>query len=104
MPTESFPQLIAGLPPYEGRFEAFQLNAERCTVLFASYPAGTRIEEHRHETRNCGVITRGELILTTAAGERRFGVGDWYELEPNEAHAARFDVETAEIEFWFEPG
>jgi quercetin dioxygenase-like cupin family protein len=97
-----FPQLIRALAPYEGRFEAFQLDADRCTVLFASYPAGAHIEQHTHSTRNCGVITRGELILTTASGERRFGVGEWYELEPNETHAARFEVETAEIEFWFE--
>ena len=72
-------------------------------MLFASYPAGTVIEPHSHETENVGVITSGELVLLTDAGEQRLGPGQWYHLEPNERHWARFEVDTSEIELWFPP-
>ena len=72
-----------------------------CDVRFASYPGGTAIAPHAHDTENCGVITQGELILITNGSERRFGRGDWSRLAPGEVHAARFEVETSEIEFWF---
>ncbi len=98
-----FPELIRSLPDYEGRFEAHQLDAGSCKVLFASYPAGTAIEEHTHDTENVGVITEGELILITAEGESRYGPGDWYHLEAGQPHAAQFEVETSEVEFWFRP-
>jgi len=97
-----FPDLIRSLPAFSGPFDAHELNAENCKVLFASYPAGTKIEAHTHPTENCGVITSGELILTVDNEERRYGPGDWYHLLPEQIHAARFDVATAEIEFWFE--
>lgn len=96
-----FPDLIRQLPEFEGPFDAHQLNATDCEVLFASYPAGTSIEPHTHPTRNVGVITEGELILTVGGVEKRYGVGDWYRIGANEEHAARFDVDTSEIEFWF---
>ncbi|MEL7537117.1 MAG: cupin domain-containing protein [Pseudomonadota bacterium] len=97
-----FPAQILALPDFQGRFSAKRLDADGCTVYFASYPADTRIEEHAHDTENAGVIVRGKLHLTTAAGERIFGPGDWYTLAPGEPHAAFFPVETEEIEFWFE--
>ena len=97
-----FPELLRQLPEYDGRFDAYRLAAENCEVLFASYPAGTEIQAHSHPTRNLGVITEGELILTKGGQERRFGVGEWYTLEPDEEHAARFEVATSEIEFWFD--
>ncbi|MDH3646591.1 MAG: cupin domain-containing protein [Gammaproteobacteria bacterium] len=96
-----FPDLISRLPAYAGRFEAVQLDAEGCKVLFASYPAGTEIESHTHDTENVGVITQGELILTTSAGEERYGPGDWYHVAANQPHAARFEQTTSEVEFWF---
>jgi len=98
-----FPKLITALPPFEGPFDAYQLSASNCQVLFASYPAGTAIEPHTHPTENCGVITKGELYLTVDGVESRYGPGDWYYLEAGQEHAARFDVDTAEIEFWFDP-
>ena len=101
MSKDHFPDLIRQLPNFEGPFDAHRLAASGCDVLFASYPAGTRIEAHVHPTRNCGVITRGELLLVRAGEEKRYGVGDWYYLDANEEHAARFDVDTSEIEFWF---
>lgn len=99
-----FPNLIRSLPPFDGPFDAFRLSAENCEVLFASYPAGTAIEPHTHASENCGVITKGELILTVDGEERRYGPGDWYHLLPQQVHAARFDVDTSEIEFWFSDG
>lgn len=102
MTNEFFPRLITSLPPFEGPFDAFQLDATNCKVLFASYPAGTAIDVHTHPTENCGIITEGELFLTVNGVESRYGPGDWYHLLPNQKHSARFEVETAEIEFWFE--
>ena len=96
-----FPDLIRELPDFEGPFEAHRLAADGCEVLFASYPAGTSIEPHTHPTENVGVITAGELILTKGGEETRYGPGDWYHVDANEEHAARFDVETSEVEFWF---
>jgi len=90
------------LPEFAGPFDAYQLGATNCKVLFASYPAGTEIEPHTHPSENCGVITEGELILTVDGKESRFGPGSWYHLLPNQVHSARFDIETSEIEFWFD--
>jgi quercetin dioxygenase-like cupin family protein len=103
MAKPHFPDRIRTLPPFEGPFDAFRLSGDRCEVLFASYPAGTIIEPHSHETENCGVITSGELILTSEGPEQRYGPGDWYHLAAGQTHSARFDVETSEIEFWFQP-
>jgi len=32
----------------------------------------------------------------------RYGVGEWYHVPPNMEHASEFEVDTDEIEFWFE--
>ncbi|NNF40329.1 MAG: cupin domain-containing protein [Woeseiaceae bacterium] len=100
--NKQFPALIRELPAFAGPFDAHELAADNCRVLFASYPPGTRIEVHTHPTENCGVITRGELILLVDDEEQRYGPGDWYHLPANQPHAARFEVATAEIEFWFD--
>jgi len=97
-----YPERIKQLPVYDGRFDAYKLRAEGADVLFASYPAGTSIPPHTHETDNYGVITRGELILTMNGEATRIGVGDWYHVPANTEHAADFEVDTDEIEFWFE--
>ena len=96
-----FPELIRQLPEFEGPFDAYRLGAEGCEVLFASYPAGTSIDPHSHPSKNVGVITEGELFLTVSGVEKRYGTGDWYRIDANEEHSARFDVVTSEIEFWF---
>ena len=98
-----FPALIRGLPKFAGPFDAFKLQANRCDVLFASYPAGTSIETHNHETENIGVITHGELILMLDGNEHRYGSGQWYHVPARAMHAARFEIDTSEIEFWFYP-
>ena len=101
MSQEHFPDLIRQLPEFAGPFDAYRLAAGDCDVLFASYPAGTEIEPHTHPTRNCGVITRGELCLTSAGRETRYGVGDRYTVDAGQEHSARFEVDTSEIEIWF---
>jgi quercetin dioxygenase-like cupin family protein len=96
-----FPPEIASLAAFDGPFDAFRLPAENCEVLFASYPAGTSIDAHTHETNNVGVITKGELRLTIDGEETRYGVGEWYHVSAGVWHAAAFAVDSAEIEFWF---
>ena len=101
--TDYYPELIRNLPEFEGRFEAFKLAAQNCDVLFASYPANTVVEPHSHRTENVGVITRGELLLTMDGKTTRISAGNWYHVPAEKKHAAEFKMETAEIEFWFEP-
>ncbi len=99
---DHFPPEILGLPEYVGAFDAFQLSASSCEVLFATYPAGSSIPTHTHESNNVGVITKGCLKLTVDGVEREYSVGEWYHVPANTAHAAAFEVDSAEIEFWFE--
>jgi quercetin dioxygenase-like cupin family protein len=58
-----YPDIIKKRPLYDGRFDAYKLEAKESDVLFASYPAGTSIPPHTHDTDNHGFTTRGELIL-----------------------------------------
>lgn len=97
----SYPDKIKQLPLYDGRFDAYRLAATDSDVLFASYPAGTQIPPHSHDTDNHGVITKGELILTIGGQTQKIGVGQWYHVPAHVEHAACFAVETDEIEFWF---
>jgi quercetin dioxygenase-like cupin family protein len=96
-----YPERIKSLPLYDGRFDAYKLEAKDSDVLFASYPAGTSIPPHSHETDNHGVITRGELILTMDGATTRVATGDWYHVPAHAEHSAEFEVDTDEIEFWF---
>ena len=102
MPEPHFPAQVRGLAAFDGPFDAFRLPADGCDVLFATYPAGTTIDPHRHDTDNVGVITKGELILTVAGAETRYRPGDWYHVPARTEHAARFELDSAEIELWFE--
>ncbi len=101
MSKPHFPDLIRQLPEFAGPFDAHRLDAKDCEVLFASYPAGTSIDPHTHPTRNVGVITEGELFLTVGGIESRYGPGDWYRIDADAEHSARFEIATSEIEFWF---
>jgi len=96
-----YPDRIKKLPQYDGRFDAYKLEAKECDVLFASYPAGTSIPPHTHDTDNHGLITRGELMLTINGEITKIGAGEWYHVPANTEHAAKFEIETDEIEFWF---
>ncbi len=97
-----YPERIKQLASYDGRFDAYPLEASGAEVLFASYPAGTDIPLHSHPTDNHCVITRGGLILSMQGTVSRFAVGDWYHVPANVLHSARFEVETDEVEFWFQ--
>jgi len=96
-----YPDKIKSLPLFDGRFDAYKLEAKNSDVLFASYPAGTSIPPHTHDTDNYGIITRGELMLTMNGATTRVGIGEWYHVPTNTEHSAEFEVETDEIEFWF---
>lgn len=96
-----YPELIRNLPDFSGRFTATRLEAKNCEVLFATYPAGTVIEPHHHETENVGIITKGELLLTMDGKTETISAGEWYHVPANREHAAEFRSDTAEIEFWF---
>ena len=96
-----YPDKIKSLPLYDGRFDAHKLEAKGSDVLFASYPAGTSIPAHVHDTDNYGVITRGELILTMNGVTSRVPMGEWYHVPALVEHSAEFEVETDEVEFWF---
>jgi DNA-binding MarR family transcriptional regulator len=98
----TFPTEIRNLAAFDGPFDAFRLPAERCEVLFATYPAGTAIDPHRHPTNNVGVVTKGRLLLEIDGVETSYGVGEWYHVPADTEHAARFDEDSAEIEFWFD--
>lgn len=95
-----YPDKIKALPLYDGRFDAYKLEAKDSDVLFASYPAGTSISPHTYDTDNYGVITRGELILKMNGKVARGCVGDWYHVPANVEHSTEFEVETDEVEFW----
>ncbi len=97
----NYPRRIKELPAYDGRFDAYKLEAKESDVLFASYPAGTTIPPHSHETDNHGVITKGELTLTMNGVVHKIGIGQWYHVPAHVEHSAYFEIETDEIEFWF---
>lgn len=96
-----FPEKFKELKPYRGMFEAHKMSGENIDIFFAGYPAGTVIEEHQHPTDNHGFITAGSLLLTINGQEQRFSAGEWYHVPANTPHIARFEEDTAEIEFWF---
>jgi quercetin dioxygenase-like cupin family protein len=102
MTQPNFPDKIKSLTPFSGRFDAYTLTADGCKIFFAHYPAATKIEPHKHETDNYGIIIQGELFLTIAGEEKRFRTGEWYYVPAYTEHSARFEELTSEIEFWFE--
>jgi len=50
-----------------------------------------------------GVVTKGEITLTLDGKTTKYGVGDWYHIPINTGHTTKFEKETDEIEFWFDP-
>lgn len=101
MKWNAFPPRVRELERFSERFDAFRLRAEGCDVLFATYPAGTRIEPHRHDTANWGVVTKGRVVIAMDGTERSYGTGEWYHVPARAEHAAHCDVDTETIEFWF---
>lgn len=103
MPNIDFPEVFQNLPPFKCRFDAFQMMGENCKILFATYPPGTDIEPHTHDTFNWGIITRGAMHLTVEGVEKTYNVGDWFNVPLEAVHSARCDDATEVIEFWFSP-
>ena len=103
MTRDTFPSRIRTLEPFSERFDAFRLRAEGCDVLFATYPAGTRIEPHTHATENWGVVTKGRILLRVNGSETSLGPGEWYHVPARTEHSARCETDTEQIEFWFKP-
>lgn len=99
---DRFPPKLEQLEPFSERFDAHRLKADGCDVYFASYPAGTEIEPHTHDTDNWGVITKGRMFITMDGRETGFGPGEWYHVPAGAVHAARCDSDTQEIELWFQ--
>ncbi len=97
-----FPNLIDSLPAFDGPFNARKLTGDKATVLFASYPTGTTIPVHSHETENVGVVTQGTLELIVNGKTSLYQCGDWYHLLPGQEHSAFFPEDTAIIECWFD--
>src|SRR5258708_39079657 len=96
-----FPKLLSNLPAFDGPFDAFKLEAKDCDVLFASYPKGTVIPPHDHDTENVGALTQGELFLKVDGKEPRYGPGDWYHPPAHVPPAARFEAATSRTAVWF---
>jgi hypothetical protein len=46
------------------------------------------------------VIRKDQLILRVAGTESPHKPDDWYDIPAGVTHAARFDTDSAEIEFW----
>lgn len=102
MKFECFPEKIRELAKHKCRFEATKLCAEKCEIFFATYPPGADIEPHSHTTDNYGVITKGEMTLIINGDAHTYKTGEWYHIPANAEHCAKCDVETEQIEFWFE--
>lgn len=101
MKPHFFPDKLLDLEAFSDRFSAQRIQSDKADVYFASYPAGTVIEAHQHDTDNYGVITKGALTLIVGDKESTYGPGEWYHVPAHQMHAARFDEDTAEIELWF---
>lgn len=99
--SKEFPDLVKALPEFEGPFDAFKLASEKFDVLFSSYPAGTVIPPHKHDTENVGVVTSGRLSLTKDGKVTEVAAGEWYHLDRQQQHAAAFEEDTRLMEIWF---
>ena len=95
------PLIQANLSKFSGRFEAWEHNANNLQLFCAYYPAGTIIENHTHETDNCGIKIQGEIFITIDGVEKSYKVGDWYEVAAGVVNSARTTELKSEIEFWF---
>ena len=95
------PLIQASLSKFSGRFEAWEHKADNLELYCAYYPPGTIIDNHTHETDNCGIIIQGQMFVTIDGVEKSYGVGDWYSVEAGVVHSARTVEMTSEIEFWF---
>lgn len=93
------PERIQSLPRVDGPYDVFKIDRGDWEVRIGTYPAGVEGTAHSHEEETFGVVTKGELALTTKGVERKLGPGEWYVLPAGQMHSARFDVALELIEF-----
>jgi hypothetical protein len=43
------------------------------------------------------------VLISEDGEEQRFGPGDWYQTNPGQTHAIRFEADTVQIELRFDP-
>ncbi len=53
-----FPEQIRSPAAFADEFEAYEVEAGDCRVLYGRYPVGTITEPHSHNTDNIDVICR----------------------------------------------
>src|SRR4051812_29737643 len=94
----TLPATIRALPKHDGLVPAYRLKAPDFEVLVVVATAGTHCPTHQHDTENATAIVSGEAVVTTEAGERRVGPGEWYQSSPGEPHSLTFETDTVQIE------
>jgi quercetin dioxygenase-like cupin family protein len=97
----SLPERVRQLPRRGTEVPGYWVSAPGCDVLFVAAPAGSGLPPHVHDTDNVTVIVSGTAVVTTDAGEQRFGPGQWYQTSANEEHSVRFDRDTVQVELRF---
>jgi quercetin dioxygenase-like cupin family protein len=97
----TLPERIRQLPRQGAEVPGYRISAPGCDVLFVAAAAGSGVPPHVHETDNVTVIVSGAAVVTTDAGERRYGAGQWYQTSANEEHSVRFDRDTVQVELRF---
>ncbi|BFR47760.1 cupin domain-containing protein [Nitratidesulfovibrio sp. HK-II] len=76
--TVSSVQLVRSERSWDGALlPAYPQGQPQVTILRITIPAGARLPMHHHPVINAGVLTRGQLVVTTADGkELRLAAGD----------------------------
>lgn len=97
----ALPASIRALPMTGDAVKAHRLMADGCEVLFVTAPAGTQLAMHDHDTHNATVIISGGMVLITDHGETHHGPGEWYQTQPGQKHALRYESDTMQIELRF---
>lgn len=71
-------QLVQAERSWDGALlPAYPQGQPQVTILRITIPAGARLPMHHHPVINAGVLTRGQLVVTTADGkELRLAAGD----------------------------
>lgn len=71
-------QLVRSEHSWDGALlPAYPQGQPQVTILRITIPAGARLPMHHHPVINAGVLTRGQLVVTTADGkELRLTAGD----------------------------
>jgi len=79
-------------------FDAFKASAEAAgcdEVLVREWPAGTVLDEHRHDFDAQAVVVRGEMWLTLGGATRHLRPGDTFAVPLGTPHAERYGPEGA---------